>query len=421
MKIKKTFLSIKRKLNRYLSKLGPGLITGVSDDDPSGIATYSQAGAAFGFGLLWTALITYPLMFAIQEMCARIGIVCSTGLAGVLRLYYPKGIIYSQLFLVIPAIILNIAANLSGMSAVANLLIPTVPPFIFSFIFTVIITLFLVFLSYKKIASVLKYLCLSFLCYFIVPFLININWKDVVYSTFIPEFQRNKEYYLLLVAVLGTTISPYLFFWQASMSFEQNEHNKQKEIQEIKEMKTDVNVGMLLSNLIMFFIILTTGSVLFPNGIHQIQTVKEAAQALEPLAGEFAYLFFSIGILGVGFLSIPILAACIGYIFSETYGWKKGLDRKVKEAKEFYFMIIIVLILGMAITFFGIDPIKLLILTAIIYGLITPILILLIIHICNSKEIMGIQTNSTLSNILGLTVFLLMTLSIIIFAYYLIK
>lgn len=406
-------------IKKLFKKLGPGLITGASDDDPSGIATYSQAGARFGISLLWTALITYPLMFAIQEMCARIGIIKNNGLAGVLRQHYPKVLGYIILCLVVPAIILNIAADLAGMSAVSHLILPFIPNFIFTLIFSISSIIFLIFFSYKQIALVLKYFCFSLFCYFIVPFLIEQNWKENLLATFIPTLKWDFEWISMLVAILGTTISPYLFFWQSSMSSEQCKHNNHSIHTEINDMKFDVNIGMLLSNLVMYFIILTTGTVLFGQGINDITTVEEAAKALEPLAGEFAYIIFSIGILGLGYLSIPILAGCIGYIVAETFGLSKGLDKKLHEAKLFYTVIIISIILALLINGFNIDPIQSLIFTAIIYGLLTPFLIFFILLICNNKKIMGKRTNSILKNTLGIICFILTSLATIalIFSY----
>lgn len=403
---KKGFLSVFRKL-------GPGLITGASDDDPSGIATYSQAGARFGVNLLWTALITYPLMFAIQEMCARIGIVNSTGLAGVLKNHYPKGIGYVLLIFVVPAIIFNIAADLAGMAAVAHLMVPFLSPLLYSSIFALAIIVFLIFFTYNQIATVLKYCCLSLICYMIVPFLVKQNWSENLFSTFIPTIKWNYDWISMLVAILGTTISPYLFFWQASMSCEHSNHNDNPTYKEINEMKVDVNIGMFLSNLVMYFIILTTGTVLFGQGSSEINTVEDAAKALKPLAGEFAYLIFSIGILGLGFLSIPILASCIGYIFAETFGWKESLDGKLSKAKSFYIVITLSILFGVLINILGIDPIKSLIITAVIYGIITPFIMTIILHICNNKKIMGKRVNSILMNILGIICIILTGLAAI--------
>lgn len=402
--------NIKQKINKFWERIGPGIVTGASDDDPSGIATYSQAGASFGLVFLWTALISYPLMYAVQEMCARIGIVCSKGLTGVIKKHYPRYFVFSLIFIIIPGIILNIAADLSGMSAVANLLLPKVPILLFNLLITFLLIFGLIFFSYRKIAQILKYATFVLLAYFIVPFLVKTDWGSVLWYTLVPTFQMNREYVALLVAILGTTISPYLFFWQASMSMEHHNHGRDSLKAEIQYMKVDVNIGMLASNLAMFFIILTTGSVLFPQGITNIQTVEQAAQALKPLAGELAYLIFSVGVLGVGLIAVPVLAGCIGYIFAELFNWRKGLDKKFNEAPEFYTMIILALSLGFFINLFGIDPIKSLIITAIVYGITAPIFIAVILHICNNKEIMGKKTNSLLINILGWMTFLLMSI-----------
>lgn len=397
-----------KKLKEFWDKLGPGLVTGGSDDDPSGIATYSQAGAKYGVSLLWTALITYPLMYIIQEMCARIGIYCGMGLTGVLKKYYSKFLTWIFLSLAIPAIILNIAADIAGMSAVTNLLFPILPVVVVDFIIVFVIIILLVFYPYKKIAAILKYTCLVLFCYFIVPFLVKQDWGEVLYFTFIPEIKWDREFLYILVAIFGTTISPYLFFWQATMSCEENQHNGNSLKEEFKDMRLDVNVGMAFSNLAMYFIILATGSILFKNGITDINTVEDAAKALEPLAGEFAYIIFSIGVLGVGFLSIPVLAGCIGYMGAELFDWRSGLDKKWKEAKRFYATIIGSLLIGLIINLFGIDPIKSLIFTAVVYGVITPFLIAIILHICNSKEVMGEHTNNLVRNSLGIFATLLM-------------
>lgn len=398
-----------KKIIDFWKKLGPGIVTGTSDDDPSGIVTYSQAGARFGFDLLWTALLTYPLMFAVQEMCARIGIVSMTGISGVIKKHYPKYLVYLVSFVITPAIIFNIAADIAGMSAVMNLLIPNVPNFLFEIFIASSIVLSLIFLSYNRIYKIMKYFCLTLICYCIVPFLIHQDWPNVLLNTFFPNVHYNKEYLSLLVAVLGTTISPYLFFWQASMSFEHKQHNHQTSQHEIQNMKIDVNTGMFASNLAMYFIILTTGSVLHHGGLNRIESVEQAAQALKPLAGSLAYVLFSIGVLGVGFLTIPILAACVGYMFAETFNWNKGLDRKAKEAPHFYIVISFTLLSGLAINASGIDPINSLIFTAIIYGLITPFLLILILHISNNREIMGKYVNTTFTNVLGIASLFLMS------------
>ncbi len=408
------------KLIIFWKKLGPGLITGSSDDDPSGIATYSQAGASFGLATLWTAFLTFPLMASIQEMCARIGIVTSTGLTGTLKNHYPKWVLYLMLLFSFPAIVLNIGADIAGMGAVGNLLFPKIQANYFSIIFTIILLSSIIYFPYKKIASVLKYLCIVLLVYIIVPFLYKQNWQHILYSTFIPTIKFNKEFISVLVGILGTTISPYLFFWQANMEVEQLKQNKKKLIVNKKvldEMKQDVDFGMLFSNIVMFFIILTTGTVLYNSHTHQINTVEEAAKALEPLAGNSAYLLFALGIIGTGFLAIPVLSGSLSYIFCETFGWKEGLDNKFYEARPFYMIIAASLILGLSINYIGISPINALIYAAILYGLTAPVLIALILHICNNKVVMGEFTNGKKSNILGFATLLIMTIAAVALIY----
>ncbi|TRX03168.1 NRAMP family divalent metal transporter [Flavobacterium gawalongense] len=408
------------KFMRFWKLLGPGLITGASDDDPSGIATYSQAGAAFGLSTLWTALIAFPLMASIQQMCARIGLVTSQGLTGTLKKNYPRPVLYLMLLFSFPAIIMNIGADIAGMGAVGNLLFPAIEATFFSVVFTIILLVLIVYLPYQKIASTLKYLCVVLLVYLIVPFLYEQDLTEILKATFIPTIQFNKEYIGILVGILGTTISPYLFFWQASMEVEEMKHKKKhlmvnKKI--INEMKEDVDFGMSFSGLVMFFIILTTGTVLFKSGIHQIETVEQAAMALKPLAGNSAYLLFAIGVIGTGLLAIPVLSGSLSYIITETFGWEQGLDKKFHEAKAFYIVIAISLILGLSLNYIGISPIKALLYTAILYGLTAPVLIAIILHISNNKNVMGEYTNGRTANILGITAFLIMTTAALTLIY----
>jgi NRAMP (natural resistance-associated macrophage protein)-like metal ion transporter len=407
------------KLLRFWKVLGPGLITGASDDDPSGIATYSQAGAAYGLSTLWTALITFPLMAAIQEMCARIGMVTSQGLSGTLKTHYSKPIMYLMLLFSFPAIVMNIGADIAGMGAVGNLLLPSVKATYFSIFFTILLLFLIVYLPYQKIASVLKYLCIVLLVYLAVPFLYKQDWMAVLKGTFIPTFKLDKNFINILVAILGTTISPYLFFWQATIEVEEIKKKKIIIVNKrmLNNMKQDVNFGMLFSNVVMFFIILTTGTVLFKGGINQIDTVEQAAQALKPLAGEFAYFLFAIGVIGTGLLAIPVLCGSLSYIFTETFGWRDGLDKKFLQAKTFYIIIAISLILGLMMNYIGLSPIKALIYSAILYGLTAPVLIAIILHISNNKTIMGEHTNGRRSNILGFATLILMTVTAIVLLY----
>jgi len=409
------------KIKRFLKILGPGLITGASDDDPSGIATYSQAGAKFGLATLWTALITFPLMAAIQEMCARIGIVTSQGLTTNIRNNYPKSILYLMILFTFPAVILNIGADIAGMGAVGNLIFPSIHSYFFTIAFTGILIILIIYLPYKKISAILKYLCVFLLLYLVVPFLAEQDWGEIGRHTFIPSIKFNKDFISILVAILGTTISPYLFFWQATMEVEDIKHKKRRLIVDkrmIHKMDMDVDFGMFFSNLVMYFIILTTGTVLFKGGITEINSVEQAAKALEPLAGKLSYLLFALGIIGTGLLAIPVLTGCLSYMLSETFNWNGGLDKKYYEAKPFYWVIIISLLIGLAINYIGISPVQALLYTAILYGVTSPVLIAVILHISNNKKVMGKFTNGKLSNILGAIALLLMTASAALLVYF---
>jgi NRAMP (natural resistance-associated macrophage protein)-like metal ion transporter len=407
------------KLKHFIKILGPGLITGASDDDPSGIATYSQAGAKFGLSTLWTALITFPLMAAVQGMCARIGLVTREGLTHTLRLHYPKSILYLMMLFSFPAVTLNIGADIQGMGAVANLLVPKVPVFAFCLFFSAILIYIIIKFPYQKIASILKWLCITLFLYIAIPFLVKQNWMEVLKNTVIPTIRFNKDFFSILVAILGTTISPYLFFWQTTVEAEEAMHNKvvvNKRI--LTDMKEDVNTGMLFSNLVMFFIILATGVVLHAHGVTKIDTVEEAAKALEPAAGKFAYVLFAIGILGTGFLAIPVLAGSLSYILAETFGWEEGLDKKFYQAKGFYITGIVSILIGLSLNFAGVSPVQSLIYTSILYGLTAPVMIAVIMHICNNKKIMKQHTNRLHSNILGFITLFLMTAAAIALLYF---
>ncbi|OGD89503.1 iron transporter [Candidatus Curtissbacteria bacterium RIFCSPLOWO2_02_FULL_40_11] len=407
---------MKKKLKKLLNKLGPGVVTGASDDDPSGIATYSLAGASQGFSLLWTAFLTFPLMATIQEMCARIGLVTQRGLAGNIKTHYKsKILLYSLTLLIVVANTINIGADLAGMSAAIKLFVP-ISPLITNFIITALIIGLLVYFPYKFIVGKLKWLTFALFAYIASAVVIEHDWGQIIFSTFVPKFTVTNDFIILVVAILGTTISPYLFFWQASEEVEEikeEEKEKHKKIivtkNELKIAKEDVSIGMLFSNIVMFAIIATTASTLFSAGIHEINTADEAARALEPIAGRASSFLFTLGIIGTGFLAIPVLAGSAGYAVSETFGWREGLSYKFRQAKSFYGIIIVSMVLGLLITLINVNPFKALFYTAVIYGLISPILIFFILLLANNPKVMGKHVNTPVTNILGLITFLIMT------------
>jgi NRAMP (natural resistance-associated macrophage protein)-like metal ion transporter len=404
---------IRPRVKKFLKILGPGLVTGASDDDPSGIVTYAQAGAQFGLSTLWTALLTFPLMAAIQGMAARIGMVTSQGLTGTLKTHYPRSVLYGMILFSFPAVVMNIGADIQSMGAVANLLMPAIPTFAFCIFFTGILLFVIIQYSYQRMAGLLKWLCMGLLLYLVIPFLVHPDWGRVARNTFIPAVRLDKQFMSILVAILGTTISPYLFFWQATMEAEDMEHATRRGIfvnkRMLDNMRKDVNLGMFFSNLVMYFVILTAGVVLYGAGIRQIDTVEQAAHSLKPLAGQLSYVLFAVGVIGTGFLAIPVLAGSVSYMLAETFNFSKGLDKKFYQAKRFYGVIIVSLIAGLCLQFLGITPVQALLYTAILYGLTAPVMIALLLHIGNNKNIMGKHTNSVLSNVLGVFTFLLMT------------
>jgi len=403
----------KRRRWRYLFKrLGPGIITGASDDDPSGIATYSQTGAMFGLQFLWSAWFTLPLMITIQEMCGRIGLVSRKGLIGVIKTCYGKRSAIFISVLCAPAILLNIGANIAGMGAVLHLLMPDVSHSVFVLAITLILLLSIASFKYNSMARILKWLCLALFCYLLVPFFTKPDVAVILKHTFLPEWHFSGKEFMMLTALLGTTISPYLFLWQTSS---ENEENHQKPSKTrlrgyIQSMRLDVAIGMIFSNLVFYFIVLSTGTVLFQSGNDGINTVEEAAMALRPLAGDYAYLLFAIGVIGTGFLSVPVLAGALGYMLAETFGWREGLNRSFKSAPGFYSVITLSMLIGLIIPLTGITPFKALVITALLYGITAPIFIGFILLICNNRSIMGTFANGLKSNILGITTLLLMVI-----------
>lgn len=415
-------MSIPKRLRRIWRYLGAGLITGAADDDPAGITTYAIAGARLGFSSLWTPFFTFPLMAAVQEMAARIGIITKMGLAGVLKKHYPFWILTIAAFLMVSGNILNIGADISGMSATTNILIPQISSRVLAFIYSVLIIVLMLFLRFKKLIRYFKWLSLTLLFYVLTALLTSYDWSEVFNKIIAPELIFNKETISIIVAVFGTTISPYLFFWQtteeaAEEKAHHHNHNKIKDKKlerELNHTAKDVTFGMFFSNFIMFFVMLLAATLFF-GGNFEIETIDQLSKLLNPLLGRSGQIIFTLGIVGTGLLVIPILAAGSAYILAETFEWSGGLEKKFHRAKEFYAVIIVSTALALILNYFGFNPIKLLFYTALFHGLISSPLILAILFISNNKKIMGSYTNSGLSNILGFTAFLIMALGTILY------
>lgn len=408
-----------KKTNRYWHKLGPGLTTGASGDDPSGIATYSQTGAQFGYQFLWMAAWTFPLAVVIQEMCARIGLVTGRGLAANIRVFFSKRVLYACTILLFASNSINIGANLGAMAKAAQLLNPGL-----SFGWLVVgftfFSLFLqIFTPYDKYARYLKWLAMVLLAYVFSALLANLDWSSVISSALIPDLVMSKEAFIIICAVLGTTISPYLFFWQTSQEVEEqillgkttvHQRRTATPPEEIKSMRVDVWSGIFLGQVVMFFIIAACGGILYTNGITNIESAAQAAEALRPFAGNATYFLFAIGIIGTGLLATPILAGSSSYALSESFKWKEGLNRPLKQAHAFYGIIIISMLVGLAMNFLGIDPIKALIYSAFANGLVAPVILALIVIISSNKRIMGRWTNKRSTTMIGwLATFIMVT------------
>ncbi len=393
-------------------KLGPGFITGASDDDPSGIATYAQTGAMFGYSQLWLALFTLPFMITIQEMCGRIGMVTGKGLASVLRENYGKTLLWFAVTLLVVANTVNIGADLGAMASASELV--TGIPFSFSLIILTVISLGLqIAIPYPKYAPILKFFAFSLFAYIITVLLVDQDWTAIARSTFAPSFVMTEERLMNIVAVLGTTISPYLFFWQADEEVEEEIEKgwlsafgawikgKKYADSDIKEMRQDTVMGMVFSNTVMFFIIATAASTLARAGITQIDTAAQAAEALTPLAGEFAGLIFALGIIGTGLLTVPILAGASAYALAEACGWQEGLSLRWNRAKGFYGIILTAMIVGLLLNYVGIPPFRMLYLTAVLNGVLAPPLIVLIVLMAGNKKIMGKASSGKISKTVG--------------------
>ncbi len=407
-----------QKAKNYWYVLGPGLTTGASDDDPSGIATYSQAGAQNGFGLLWTAALTFPLMAIVQEMCARVGLVTGRGLAANIRLHFGKKILYFSSTLLFAANAFNIGADIGAMANAIQLLSPINTAFLVISI-TALILLLQIFTPYARYAKYLKWLALVLFAYILSAVLAHPDWGSVMKHAVIPHIVWSKSEFLILCAVLGTTITPYLFFWQTSQEIEDEISNGKVTIEsrrgsnreEMKNMRIDVWSGMLLSNVVMFFIIAACASVLFTHGITNIQTAAQAAKALRPFAGQASYFLFAAGIIGMGLLAIPVLAGSSAYAISESLGKRQGLNSKLKQGYAFYGVIIISMLVGLSLNFVGLNPIKALIYSAVANGIVAPVILVLIMMIARNKHTMGEWKNGKVSGFLGWILVGLMTLS----------
>ncbi|HEX9016621.1 MAG TPA: divalent metal cation transporter [Chloroflexota bacterium] len=396
------------RLRRALKVLGPGLITGASDDDPSGIGTYSAAGASLGFATLWTVVITFPLMAAVQFICAKVGLASGMGLAAVLRRYYPRYVLYPALIGLMVANTINAGADIGAIAAALNLLVP-IPVVALVLPVTLVVVGLMIWGSYRLIANVFKWLTLALFAYVGASLLARPDAGAVLKGTFIPTVSLDPAFLATLVAILGTTISPYLFFWQASQEVEEKVSMGRHRLwqrrgttdNELKYAFWDINTGMFFSNLVAYFIIMATGATLFMSGKNDIGTATEAAQALRPLAGDAALVLFAIGMVGSGFLAVPILVASSAYALSETFRWRHGLDENPTRAWQFYAAIVVSMLIGMEINFIGINPISALFWTAVINGVLAPPLLVLIMLVANNRDVMGERVNGPISNIMG--------------------
>ncbi len=396
-------------IRRFLKVLGPGFISGAADDDPSGIGTYATAGASLGYATLWTALLTFPLMATVQLVCAKIGMVTGRGLAGVLRKHYPRRVLYAAVIALFVANTINVGADLAAIAAAINLLVPALPIAPLVLPIAVGILALQIWGSYRLIARIFKWLTLALFAYIGSAFFARPDWGQVLSSTFIPTLRLDQTFLLALVAILGTTISPYLFFWQATQEVEEEMSMGRTQLwrrkgatdRELQYAALDVNVGMAFSVLVMYFIMLATAATLHQAGKTDIKSATDAAEALRPLAGDLSSILLAIGLIGSGVLAVPILSGSAAYALSEAFGWKYGLDRNPAKAKQFYAVIAVATLVGVAIDYLGINPIDALFFTAVINGFVAPPLLVMIMLVSNNKKIMGKRTNSRLTNVLG--------------------
>jgi NRAMP (natural resistance-associated macrophage protein)-like metal ion transporter len=413
---------VRKRLARFFKVLGPGLVTGASDDDPGGITTYSVAGASLGYTMLWTALATLPLVIAVQLICARIGLVTGRGLAAAVRRDFPGPLLYGACILLLVANVFNISADLAGMADVLEML-TRVPSPVGVLLFGIAIIVITVWTSYATFAAYLKWLTLVLFAYIVAGCLAQPDWTSALLSTAVPRMRLDGTSIGTFVAILGTTISPYLFFWQASQEVEEQRardtgstrRRAEATARELSDARLDVTTGMFLSNLVMYFIILTTAATLHRAGAHEIESSREAAMALKPLAGDAAYLLYSLGIVGTGLLAVPVLAGSASFAVAEVFGWRAGLDLRPRQARRFYLVLAAAVGGGMLFDAFGMNPIRMLFLSAVINGLLAPPLLVLVMLVGSNRTIMGGHVNPLWLNALGWTATVVMSAAAVAF------
>jgi NRAMP (natural resistance-associated macrophage protein)-like metal ion transporter len=405
-----------QKVEHFFKDLGPGLITGAADDDPSGISTYSVTGAAFGYAQLWTVIFSFPLMTAVQLMCARLGLVSGRGLAGAIRQRYPRPVLLFACSLLVIANTVNIGADLGGMAEVSQMM-THISAFVWLPFFAVLIVVLLIFISYRNIAKIFKWLTLVLFAYVFAAFFAHPNWWAILRATFIPHIELSRSYLATFVAILGTTISPYLFFWQAAQEVEEERKLGRKTlkerrgatIEELRAARTDVLTGMAFAGVVMYFIILTTGATLYATGQRDIETAQQAAEALRPLAGDAAYLLFTLGLVGTGMLGVPVLAGSAAYAVAEAMHWRGSLDDKPKPASKFYAVLAAAVLLGLGLNYFGVNAVKMLFWAAVVNGVLAPPLVVIITMLTSDKKVMGNKINPPILTWLGWITAIIMT------------
>lgn len=405
-------------LRRFFGKLGPGLITGAADDDPSGISTYSVAGASFGFGNLWMVIFTFPMMAAVQLMCARIGMVTGLGLAGVIRRQYSHGVLWFACLLLAIANVVNIGADLGGMAEGMEL-VTGVPAIVWMPLFAALLVSLLIWSSYRHIVRIFKWLTLVLFAYVAAAFLAHPSWSSVLRATLIPHIELSTQFLMTFVAIIGTSISPYLFFWQAAQEVEEERSKGRRTVHEregatdaeLRDARADVLTGMAFASVVMYFIILTTGATLYVSGQRDIETARQAAEALRPLAGNAAYILFTMGLIGTGLLAVPVLAGSAAYAVTEALHWRGSLNDKPKRARGFYLILAISVALGLALNLLKVNAVRMLFYSAVVNGLLAPPLLVIILLLSNNPKVMGKCTNSVFLSVFGWMAAIVMTVA----------